>query len=426
MTVLVVGMAVSGRSALDLLRAQGERVIAYDVHPEAVAGIDADDVRTGAWDPQILHGVKLVVPSPGIPETSQLMADVLASGVPVWSELELGFRELSGVPLAAVTGTNGKTTVTEAAAAMLVASGVDAAAVGNIGDPITGSNAAGHDALVVEASSFQLRFVDTFRPDVAAIVNFAPDHLDWHTDVAAYGAAKSRIFALMEADAPLVFDATDAGATSLVASARATRIGVSGQERLGASGPDGASLVLAGVEIPLGELMRCDTAMLVDLAVAAEIARALGATSEGIAAVAMAYRPGRHRPEAVAVSGGLTFVNDSKATNPHAAINAIGSYPTVVLIAGGLAKGLDIRPLANAESVRGLVAIGESASILLEERDDAVVAETMDDAVARAIALSGRGDVILLSPGCASYDMFDSYGHRGDVFANAVREQVGT
>ena len=425
MTVLVIGLAVSGKAALELLREQGERVVAYDRRPEATVGIDADEVYTGDWDPSFLGGVDLVVPSPGVPETSQVMADVLSSGVPVWSELELGYRRLGGIPLAAITGTNGKTTVTELAAAMLVESGVDAAAVGNIGDPITGRGVTDHDVLVVEASSFQLRFIDSFRPSAAVIVNFAPDHLDWHSDVAAYGAAKSRIFEHMEDDDLLVFDAADPGAAGLVASAVARRVGVTGHERHGGSGPEGSTMYLAGATVSLDDLKRTDSVMLVDLAAAAETARALGATAEGIAAAAVAYQPGRHRREVVARVGGVTFIDDSKATNPHAALAAIGAYPSVVLIAGGRAKGLDIRPLARADSVRGLVAIGESAEELLSERRDAVGAATMGEAVDRAISLSDPGDVVLLAPGCASFDMFDSYGHRGDVFAAAVREKVG-
>jgi UDP-N-acetylmuramoylalanine--D-glutamate ligase len=192
MTVLVIGLGVSGRAAVDLLNSQGERVIGYDARPESASGVDADEIRTGPWKRDLLDGIDLVVPSPGVAETSDVMADVLASGIPVWSELELGFRALEGKPVVAVTGTNGKTTVTELTAAMLLASGIDAVAVGNIGDPISGTGVADHDVLVVEASSFQLRFIDRFRPNAAVIINFAPDHLDWHPDVAAYGAAKAR------------------------------------------------------------------------------------------------------------------------------------------------------------------------------------------------------------------------------------------
>jgi len=425
MTVLVIGLGISGRAAVDLLNSQGERVVGYDAKSESASGVDADEIRTGDWERDLLDGIDLVVPSPGIAETSRVMADVLASGIPVWSELELGFRALEGKPVVAITGTNGKTTVTELTAAMLIASGIDAAAVGNIGDPISGAGVTDHDVVVVEASSFQLRFIDQFRPSAAVIINFAPDHLDWHPDVAAYGAAKARIFERMGSGDRLVFDADDPGAAGLVASSGSVRIGVSGVRGSGGSGPDGNEVNLAGTKVSLQDLHRVDPAMLVDLAAAAEAARALGATDDGIAEAAVAYQSGRHRREVVAAVGGVTFVDDSKATNPHAALAAITSYPSVVLIAGGRAKGLDIRPLATAESVRGLVAIGESAALLLDERPDGIAAESMAEAVARAVSLSSPGDVVLLAPGCASFDMFDSYGHRGDVFAAAVREEVG-
>jgi UDP-N-acetylmuramoylalanine--D-glutamate ligase len=165
--------------------------------------------------------------------------------------------------------------------------------------------------------------------------------------------------------------------------------------------------------------------MLVDLAAAAELASALGATSDGIATAAMSYRSGRHRREVVLTADGITWVDDSKATNPHAAMAAIESYPSVVLIAGGLAKGLDIRPLATADQVRAVVAIGESAPVLVAERPGTLTAKSMGEAVERAAAIARRGDVVLLAPGCASFDMFDSYGHRGDVFAEAVRRRMG-
>lgn len=426
MNVLVIGLALSGRAAVDLLKSQGERVIGYDVAPDAATGVAADEVRTGSWDPSLLAGVDLVVTSPGVPESSQAIQDSLASGVALWSELELGIRSLGNVPVAAVTGTNGKTTVTEITTAMLSASGVDAVSAGNIGEPVARLGGAGHAVLVVEASSFQLRFIDTFAPDAAAIVNFAPDHLDWHPDVAAYGAAKARIFENMASESPLVFDGDDAGAAGLVAASTTRRIGVSGNERTGASGRDGAEVWLAGTAVSLDELPRTDPVMLVDLAVAAELASALGATGDGIVAASLGYVPGRHRREVVAAGGGVTWIDDSKATNPHSAMAAIESYSSVVLIAGGRAKGLDVRPLARAESVRELVAIGESAVDLLEERPGGFAADSMDDAVERAIAVARPGDVVLLAPGCASFDMFDSYGHRGDAFASAVLARVGS
>jgi UDP-N-acetylmuramoylalanine--D-glutamate ligase len=424
MRALVIGLGISGRAAGELLGAQGHDVVGFDERADAGSGWTGGEIRTGGWEPALLDGVDLVVPSPGIPETGPILRDVIASGLPVWSELELGYRALRDVPVGAVTGTNGKTTVTEMATSMLRESGIEALAVGNIGAPISTAPAAA--AYVVEASSFQLRFVDAFRASAAAVVSFAPDHLDWHPDVAAYGAAKARIFENMGSDDPVVYDADDAGAAGLVSGAWTRLIGVSGTVRVGASGRDGEDLVLAGARIPIEALPSADRTLLVDLAVAAEVAAALGASQDAIAAAALSYRQGRHRREIVAEAGGVTFIDDSKATNPHAALAAIGAYPSVVLIAGGRAKGLDVTPLAVAERVRGLVAIGESAAKLLEARPDAVVAGSMAEAVTEAIALSRPGDVVLLAPGCASFDMFDSYGHRGDVFAAAVREAVAS
>lgn len=425
MRALVIGLAVSGRAAVGLLREQGHHVTAYDARPEALEGVDADEAHSGPWSPGLLTGVDLVVPSPGVPEVSPPLADALASGVEIWSELELGTRRFGETPIVAITGTNGKTTVTEIVSAMLQESGMAAPAVGNIGDPVSGPSSAGADVLVVEASSFQLRFVDRFAPEVAVVVNFAPDHLDWHPDVAAYAAAKARIFENMGAGAPVVYDADDAGAAGIVSASRSRLVGVSGSRRVGRSGPEGGRMWLAGADVPLADLPRCDPVMLVDLAVAAEAAAEAGAHAEGIARAALSYVPGRHRREVVTTAHGVTWIDDSKATNPHAALAAIVSYPSVILIAGGRAKGLDIRPLARAEQVRAVVAIGESAPALVEGRPDAVVAGSMEEAVDRAGSMARPGDVVLLAPGCASFDMFDSYGHRGEVFAAAVRRKLG-
>jgi UDP-N-acetylmuramoylalanine--D-glutamate ligase len=423
MRALVAGLGVSGRAAVECLTGQGYDVVAYDTRPEAAGALQLASFHHGEWDRGLLDGVDLVVPSPGIPETSRLIVDVLDSGVSVWSELELGYRAHADRPMLAVTGTNGKTTVTEIATAMLRASGIDAIAVGNIGDPISTARPA--EALVVEASSFQLRFIDRFAPTAAAIVNFAPDHLDWHRDVAAYAAAKARIFEHAGPDVTVVYDADDAGAVGLIAAANGRLVGVSGSRMLGHTGRDGDRLRLLGAEIPLAELPRADNSLLVDLAIAAEGAAALGASVDGVVGAALSYRPGRHRREVVAEADGILFVDDSKATNPHAALAAIAAYPSVVLIAGGRAKGLDIEPLARAEGVKAVVAIGESAGVLVDARPDAVVAADMTEAVERAVAAAHAGDVVLLAPGCASFDMFDSYGHRGDVFAAAVRQRVG-
>jgi UDP-N-acetylmuramoylalanine--D-glutamate ligase len=420
MTVLVVGAAVSGRAATDLLRKDGEKVVVYDSSPAAGVGVEADEVRLGEWDRSFLDGIDLVVTSPGVPEHAPPLADALRSGVPIWSEIELAFRHLEA-PIAAVTATNGKTTVTEAASGMLVNGGLRAAAVGNIGDPLSGAVESSWDALVVEASSFQLRFVESFKADCAVLLNVAPDHLDWHGTFEAYAAAKQRILERQTESDIVVFDADDPGASGLVGVGPAKRIPVSGiSVPSGGWGVEEGVLLVGDARIALEDMHRSDPAFVVDIAAAAVAAAHLGADAVSIEAGARTYRPGRHRREVVGEWAGVTWINDSKATNPHAALAAIRAYPSVVLIAGGRAKGLDVTPLALEPNLKGIVAIGEAADQILECNRAAVAAGSMEEAVSVADELSTPGDTILLAPGCASFDMFESYADRGDAFRIGV------
>ena len=420
MTALVIGAAVSGRAAASLLRARGQKVVVYDRDPATLAGVEADVAHGGEWDRSFLDGVDLVVPSPGVPEHAPPVADSLEAGLTIWSELELGYRH-AGLPVMAVTATNGKTTITEAAAAMLNASGIRAAAVGNIGDPLSAVDPTRWDVLVVEASSFQLRFVDSFHASAAVLLNVAPDHLDWHVTMERYVAAKQRVLERQTGSDIVVFDADDPGAVTAVGPARARLVPVSGSRRpAGGWGRDGDSLRVGDAVVPLADLGRSDAAFIVDLAAAAAGAMHLGASAAAVAAVAHTYRPGGHRRQLVGSWDGVAWVDDSKATNPHAAIAAIRAYPSVVLIAGGRAKGLDVAPLAGETNVRALIAIGEAATALLAVAPGAKVAVTMEEAVALADAAARPGDTVLLAPGCASFDMFSSYADRGDRFAAAV------
>lgn len=424
MTVLVIGAAVSGRAAAALLRADGEKVRVFDTDPAALAGIEADETHGGDWESRILDGIDLVVPSPGVPEGAPPIVDALAAGIPVWSEIELAYRHLPGIPLLAVTATNGKTTVTELAAAMLQATGLQAAAVGNIGDPLSAAVGRSWDALVVETSSFQLRFVDSFHADAAVLLNLAPDHLDWHLTFDRYAAAKQRILERQTAGDIVVYDADDPGASAAVAGAAATAVAVSGSRRpAGGWGVVAGHLEVAGASVSLAEMRRSDAVFVVDVAAAAVAAAHIGATPEAIRTVARTATTGRHRREVIGSWDGVVWVDDSKATNPHAALAAIRSYGSVVLVAGGRAKGLDIRPLATEPNVRGVVAIGEAAADLVEVRPGTPVAGSIDEAVALADAMTRPGDTVLLAPGCASFDMFRSYADRGDRFAAAVRSR---
>ncbi|HLA67930.1 MAG TPA: UDP-N-acetylmuramoyl-L-alanine--D-glutamate ligase [Acidimicrobiia bacterium] len=424
MTALVIGAAVSGRAAAHLLHADGEKVVVYDRDPAAVAGIEADEAHAGAWDRRYLDGVDLVVVSPGIPEHAAPIVDAIASGLPLWSELELGYRHLT-VPVVGVTATNGKTTITELAAEMLTASGVRALAVGNIGDPLSGAVDMAVDVLVVEASSFQLRFVETFHARAAVLLNVAPDHLDWHGTFDAYLAAKQRILERQEAGDVVVFDGDDPGAVAAVAGAVGRRVPVSGARRPeGGWGRERDCLVVGGAVIPLEGLVRSDDVMVVDLAAAAAAAMHVGATPEGVTQVATSYHPGHHRREVVGTWGGVTWVNDSKATNPHAAVAAIRSYESVVVIAGGRNKGLDVTVIPREPNVRHVVAIGEAAAELAAFERVTVV-DDLDEAVELADRIAVPGDTVLLAPGCASFDMFRSYADRGARFSASVLKIKG-
>lgn len=429
MTVLVLGAAVSGRAAATLLRSLGEKVVVYDADPNALSGVDADETYGGAWLPGLLDGSDLVVTSPGIAPSSPPLAAAIASDLPVWSELELAWRHLSApvrARLGAVTATNGKTTVTEAAAAMLVASGCDAAAAGNIGNPLCAEVGTDRDALVVEASSFQLAFVERFHAPAAVLLNVAPDHLDWHGTVDQYIASKQRILERQTTDDIVVYDGDDAGAVAAVASALGRRIAVSGRRVTpDGFGRDGASLRCGDLVLSTDDLARRDDVFVVDLAAAAAVALHLGATAEGVATAARQYRPGRHRRQLVAEWDGVRWVDDSKATNPHAALASIRSFDSVVLIAGGRAKGLDLTPLAAEPGVRQVIGIGEAGPALVAASPTGRLAADMAEAVRIAAEVAEPGDTVLLAPGAASFDMFASYAERGDTFAALVEEARG-
>jgi UDP-N-acetylmuramoylalanine--D-glutamate ligase len=279
--------------------------------------------------------------------------------------------------------------------------------------------------VVLEASSFQLRFIDEFHPAAAAVLNVAPDHLDWHGSAADYARSKARIFENQGPDDLLLYDVDDAGATALVTGARSRVIPVSGT-RLpeGGYGPDGDRLLLPGLVVPRPRL---DPAFLVDVVVAAALATHLGALAEAVATAIAGFRPGPHRRTVVGAWDGVQWIDDSKATNPHAAASAAAAYSSVVLIAGGRNKGLDLEPLANAATVRRIVAIGEAGEDLRTIAPHKVVtADDMDEAVAIADGIARPGDTVLLAPGCASFDMFASYTERGEKYVAAVLERKGS
>ncbi len=421
MQVLVIGAAASGRAAAELAAQRGDDVVIYDQSEAAVAGLERYRISAGRWDPGLLAGTDLVVTSPGVPEHAPPLLAAAEAGVTVWSELEFGCRHLT-VPYVAVTGTNGKTTVASSAAAMLEASGVAALAAGNIGTPVSSIVEAPFEVVVIEASSFQLRFIDTFHPRAAALLNVSPDHLDWHDSTEAYAAAKARIFENMDDVDPVAYDVDDPGATRLAAGAAARLVPVSATRvPEGGAGVDGSQLVVGGLRFPLPT---DDPSYAIDLVFAAVLALASGADERGIGQALAGFAPGPHRREVVGSWDGVTWIDDSKATNPHAARAAAAAYPSVVLIAGGRNKGLDLKGMVPA-TVRHLIAYGEAGTELAGTTDvSSTVVDAFDDAVAAAAGVAGSGDVVLLAPGCASFDQFTSYAERGDRFAELARREA--
>lgn len=421
--VLILGAGVSGLAAARLARRSGSNVCLYTESVPDTALVNGFAVASGQWDPLLLEGIDLVVASPGFSERSLPVVETLEAGIPLWSEIEYAWRHLDG-PVVAITGTNGKTSVTEATAAMLEASGLNAPATGNIGAPLSDFAHESVDVFVVEVSSFQLAFVETFHPVAAAITNVAPDHLDWHGSMNSYTSAKARIYANQDGSDLLVYDADDAGATELVANASSERYPISGVIRpSGGGGPFEGNLVVGDVVVDLTDLTSNDPSHVANIACAAALARRMGASIEAVVSGATAYMPGAHRRRAILDAGGVVWVDDSKATNPHAALASIRGFDSVVLIAGGLAKGLDVLPLASEPNVRMLLGIGQAGPDLVAAAGDrGRLAGTLEIAVEMASQAAVAGDTVLLAPGCASFDQFGSYAERGDRFAELASE----
>lgn len=423
MRVLVLGAAVSGAAAARLATDLGYGVVVYDIDPEAAGMVGTVPHAGGRWSPVLLDGIDVVIASPGFKPDSEPIRDAEVASIPVWSELEFASRQVEA-PIVAVTGTNGKTTVATLTAEMLEAGGLKAAAVGNIGTPLSEVVSGLWDVLVVEASSFQLRFIETFHPHIAVLLNVAVDHIDWHGSETEYRAAKARIFENQNEGDLLIFGVDDPGASELAAHSTARRLPISGHRLpTGGAGVQDGAAIAGEARVRLVDLQVSGPAFLVDLVAAAAAASEFGIGSEAIIRSARDFRPGGHRREAVGERNGVAWVDDSKATNPHAALAAADAYPSVVLIAGGRDKGLDVTDLARHPNVVGLVAIGEAAPVLLAAAGSrpSQRAQTIVEAVEIAASMAQPGQTVLLAPGCASFDMFDSYEDRGEQFSAAVR-----
>ncbi len=432
--VVVVGAGVSGAAAARVFSDEGADVRVTDERPRdeltAAAELEAIGVSVAA-DGHVeadLDGVSLVYLSPGVAPHARIVAWARDRSLPIWGELELG-ASLTDVPYIAVTGTNGKTTTAGMVEAMLRAGGLDVVACGNVGYPFPLAARERHQALVVEASSSQLFFQESFHPRISALLNIAPDHLDWHGTIEAYEQAKSRVFRLQRGDDTHVAnrDESVAARVSGAARCRVVRFGA-GEPSDGDVGYAGDRLVsrIGGSKSDLGPVDSERAGYRADAAAAVAAAISFGVSAEAAAAGLASFTPGRHRGEVVVVADGVRFVDNSKATNVHAALAAISAVSNAVLVAGGRTKGIDLSPLVGgAEHLRAVVALGESADEVAEVFSGRVPvskASSIEDAARAAWELAVPGGVVLLAPACASWDQFRDYAERGERFARAARE----
>jgi UDP-N-acetylmuramoylalanine--D-glutamate ligase len=436
-----VGFGVTGRAVSRYLRAHGDEVIVYDDRPgspgmaDAAAALGVEVIPTPA--PGILGdalgGCDVVVPSPGVPVSHPVYGLSRELGVPVVSEVELAAEaaQTRGRPrLIAITGTNGKTTVTTLVAAILERSGARAVAAGNIGLPLIEAVESDADVIVAEVSSFQLQFTENFRPRVSCWLNLAADHLDWHPTPEHYAAAKARIWANQGPGDSAVWNADD---PAVVKAAASIPRGVAqldfSTSRPAAYWSDGLHLVgPEGPIMPVSDLPRAFPHDVANALAAAAVARSAGAPARACRAALAAASLLPHRVSLIGERGGVRWYDDSKATTPASVIAAVAGFDSVVLIAGGRNKGLDLGSLAaTVPPVRAAVAIGEAAREVQDALAGLVpveVAPSMAEAVSTAGRLARPGDAVLLSPGCASFDWYPSYAARGDDFAAIVEKDL--
>ncbi|MEO3759112.1 UDP-N-acetylmuramoyl-L-alanine--D-glutamate ligase [Mycobacterium sp. B14F4] len=469
--VLVTGAGITGRSVSAVLEPTGVRLTICDDDPLALQRlvtpatvVTTEEARAHIGD------YALVVTSPGFSPDTPVLAAAAAAGVPIWGDVELAWRldaaSWFGPPRRwlVVTGTNGKTTTTSMLHAMLVAAGRRAVLCGNIGNPVLDVLAQPSELLAVELSSFQLHWAPSVRPDAGVVLNVAEDHLDWHGSMAAYARDKARVLdgrvGVVGLDDPVAAGLLDTAAADVRVG---FRLGEPGDGELGVV--DGTLVDNAfGDRVALAEAATIPVAGpvgVLDALGAAALARAAGVTPEPIARALAGFEVGRHRAEVVGMVDGVTYIDDSKATNPHAAQASIAAYPRVVWIAGGMLKGASVAELLAGVRNRlvAAVLIGRDRAVVAEalarHAPDVPVVEVVTgedfgvqgttganvspvtrviqlpggpdgDAIMAAVVGAARdlarpGDAVLLAPAGASFDQFTGYSHRGDAFAAAVR-----
>ena len=440
-STFVFGLAVAGRAVATALRARGIEVVVGDdklaeEHQSFAQSIGArvvDIARDGELL-SVMKSVGVLSPAPGVPESHVVIRCAHENSVSIQSEIEIAYRmELlrneGPRPMVAITGTDGKTTTTLMANAMLRAAGLRAEAVGNTEVPLVESLATDAQAFAIECSSFRLEHTEQFRVPASAWLNIAPDHLDWHSSYQKYFDAKAKMWANCLPTDVVVAPIDD---VNICAVARASAA------RVVTFGTGGGDYRVVGNELcgPRGSIMsisRMKRSLPHDvtnaLAAAAVCIESGLANAEHVAHALEHFENAPHRIQFVAEIDGVRWFNDSKATSPHAASVALRAFDSIVLIAGGKNKGLDLSQMAcEPHRMRAVVAIGAAADDIAQAFSGVCTverAENMSVAVAQAHQLSRSGDVVVLSPGCTSYDWYSNYGERGEDFMNCVRELSG-
>ncbi len=449
---LIIGFGIANRAAAKALLARGHRPTVTEDRPNEAAGNAAAELGIELVESpdhdrlaKLVAAASVILPSPGVPDHHPVFALAAEFGRPVASEFDLAQR-WDDRPVVAITGTNGKTTVTMMVADALARSGRPADPVGNTDVPfVEAIDNPETEVFVVEASSFRLAHSTDFRPDVAAWLNFAPDHLDAHASLQAYEDAKATIWAHLASEAVIVANADDP-----VVMARLPGDGAAADRSPSQSAPvvqtfsilgeadwhidrRGPEPMLCGPRGPFitaAELTRSQPHDLANALAVAAIATAAGASEAGIGQTLRSFEGLAHRLEFLGRWDGVSWYNDSKATVPHATVAAVGGFESVVLIAGGKSKGLSFAPLRETvPPVRSVVAIGDAAAeidAVFEGLAPVTRADSMLAAIHRASEAATEGDAVLLSPACASFDWYPNYVERGLDFAKLVRAEVST
>jgi UDP-N-acetylmuramoylalanine--D-glutamate ligase len=437
-TFLLIGLARTGRECARFLAQRGaavwvsDRRGAQDLKPEieSLAGL-AVDYRLGGEDPAWLDGVDFVIPSPGVPSENLLVQQASARGIAILSEIEIAYR-FFGAPLAAITGTNGKSTTTTLIGEMIKASGKKVFLGGNLGAPFVGALAQDWDWGVVEISSFQLEWISQFRPRIAVLLNVTEDHLDRYLSFADYRAAKERIFeaqlsddvAIINRDDPLVWQMRDRIKARVISFGFAEApVGLfpAGGEIVWRDGAKEERFSLRHAKLQ-------GVHNLENMMAAVAAAKCAGVDHTAIQQTLETFPGLEHRLEFIREKDGVRYYNDSKGTNVGAVVKSLASFTEpVILLAGGVDKGGDYTPLAEGirEKVRRLVLFGEAKEIIaraLGALTQTVIVDDIEAALRDAAAHARAGDVVLFSPACSSFDQFRNYAERGKVFKSLVQQ----